>query len=496
MMPDFERLSKHLEDLVGDFLGNKSLINPYFRISKATPEQTRKYFLLNSKVPRLIILVWILILIPLNILKFVLVLILSVIFFRQNSIFKKKIYKTQVIFLSHGTKNNLSNRQKDTYFDLLPNKIQSSKGFTSTILYTNQNWFGFRRNCKLLGQKNTELNHILIPKFLMTREHIKYFLVIINFAVRTLILGVEYYKKNPDISRILLCSTPWYFSRATYANFLLISRVKQILTKINISSMFLTFEGHSYEQLIVNELEFGSQGTKIFFYQHSPIVPFHYGIRSFLLRCKANITVLTTGIFYKEYFESLSKSPNYKVIGTNKNSFFASDMNINKTGKILYAPDGTTFATNEFVDLIRSIISKSAENMHVLRLHPDLKKSLRLRVKISRLKKYRNFSISSGELDSDLANSNYLVYRTSAVGIESLKYDLLPVYYSDSKFTGLNVLFSNDKAYCKAENSDAILTILKSHRNKLSETHRMALFNSYFSNINYKNFDDSIKSIS
>lgn len=495
MIQDFEILSKQLEELVVDSLGIKNLINPYFRISKATPEQTRKYFLLNSKAPRLIILVWNLILIPLNILKFLVVLILSVLFFRQNSIYKKKIQNTQVVFLSHGTKNNLNNRQKDTYFDLLPNKFQSSKGLTSTILYTNQTWFGFRRNGKLLDQKNIEVNHILLPKFLLTREHAKYFLLIVNCAVRTLILSFRNYLENPDISRILLCSTSWYFSRATYANFLLMSRVKEVHMKNNISSMFLTFEGHSYEQLLVNEVELGVQGTKIFFYQHSPIVPLHYGIKSFLLRCKVSITVLTTGIFYKEYFESLSKLPNYKIIGTNKNLFFASDVSINKTGKILYAPDGTTFATIEFVDLIKSIIKESPANLHVLRLHPDLKNSLRLRLKLSRLRKYQNFSISGSELASDLANTNYLVYRASAVGIESLKYDLLPVYYADSKFTGLNVLFSDDKAYCKAENSSAMLTILKSHQNKLSETQRMVLFNSYFSTINYQNFEDAIQAI-
>ena len=58
MNQDFELLSKELEGLLVHTLGTKHLINPYFRISKGTPEQTRKYLLLNLGVPRPLILAW------------------------------------------------------------------------------------------------------------------------------------------------------------------------------------------------------------------------------------------------------------------------------------------------------------------------------------------------------------------------------------------------------------------------------------------------------
>ena len=87
MIQDFEVFSKELDNILVNSLGNKCLINPYFRISKVTPEQTQKYSLLESKIPTIALLVWNLALIPVNVFKFLLTLTLSVIFFKQNSSF-------------------------------------------------------------------------------------------------------------------------------------------------------------------------------------------------------------------------------------------------------------------------------------------------------------------------------------------------------------------------------------------------------------------------
>ena len=492
MIQDFEALSEKLESLLQTSLGTKHLVNPYFRISKGTPEQTKKYLLLNSNIPRPVILAWNLLSIPLNMLKLSLILILSLVLFRQNFIFKKKIENTQVLFLSHGTKGNLVNSKKDTFFDLMPQTFQSKKNLRCTVLYTNQSLFRFRRENRLLDHKTKELKHILLPKFLPFSEHVKYILTIGRCAFHTSLMSFRYYFEKPDISRILICSISWYFSRSTYSNFLLLNRMKEAQIKNNLASIFLTFEGHSFEQLLIDGLKEYGQKANIIFYQHSPIVSSHYGIRSFLIQLKSGITVLTTGPFYKEYFQTISKVPIYKVIGTNKSDFLTSDKNTKIMNKIIYAPEGSNFATKDFVDLIKYIIKDSPEYSHFLRLHPDLKISLRLKLKLSRLRKYENFSISSDDLDSDLTNTKYLVYRSSAVGIESLKYDLLPIFYADAKFIGLNVLFSNNAAYCRAQNPGEVLNILKSHQNKLPKPLRMDLLNSYFSSINYKIFSDAI----
>ena len=492
MIQNFEALSKNFEVLLQTTLSPKHLINPYFRISKGTPEQTKKYSLLNSGIPRPVVLVWNLLSIPVNIFKLSLTLMLSLVLFRQNSIFKQKIENTEVLFLSHGTKGNLLNSEKDTFFDLMPQNFQSQKNLRSTVLYTNQNLFGFRIDNRLLDHKSEELNHVLLPKFLRFTEHAKYAFTTGYFALRAAILSFRYYFEKPDLSRILICSIPWYFSRATYSNYLLLNRVKEVQIKNNLSTIFLTFEGHSFEQIIVDGLNEYGKKTNILFYQHSPIVPSHYGIISFLTQLKFGIIVLTTGVFYKKYFQSLSELPSYEVIGTNKGKLSVSDRKIEMMNKITYAPEGTNFATKDFVDLIKCIIKDSPEYSHFLRLHPDIKLSLRLKLELSRLRKYGNFFISSNDLESDLTNTKYLVYRSSAVAIESLKHDLQPIFYAEAKFSGLNVLFSNTAAYCIAQSPSEVLGILNSCQDKLLKDQRLNLFNCYFSSINYKIFGDAL----
>jgi hypothetical protein len=492
MIQDIEALSKKFETLLQTKLCNKHLINPYFRISKGTPEQTKKYFLLNSNIPRPVVFFWNLLSIPFHILKLILSLTLSLVLLKQYSTYNQKIENTQILFLSHGTKSNLLDSKKDTFFDLMPQNFQRQKNLRCTVLYTNQNLFGFSIENRLLDHKDEDLRHILLPKFLRFSEHAKYVFTTTRFALNALLLSFRYYFEKPDLSRILTCSIHWYFSRATYSNYLLLNRLEEAQIRNNLDAIFLTFEGHSFEQLLIDGINEHSQKTNIFLYQHSPVTFLHYGIKSFLSQLKLKITVLTTGVFYKEYFQTLSKLPDYKIIGTNKSKFLADDRKLEKINKILYAPEGTNFATKDFVDLIKHIIKASPEYLHFLRLHPDIRLSLRIKMELGRLRKNDNFFISNNDLHSDLTDAKYLVYRSSAVGIESLDYDLLPIFYADRKFIGLNVLLSNVTAYHNAENSNEVLSILQSGQTKLSKDQRSKILNSYFSNIDYTIFSNAI----
>ena len=184
--------------------------------------------------------------------------------------------------------------------------------------------------------------------------------------------------------------------------------------------------------------------------------------------------------------------PNYIVIGTNKSDFTVNDRKIKTINKIVYAPEGTNYATKDFVNLIKCVIKDSIEYSHILRLHPDIKLSFSLKLELIRLRKYPNFFVSGNDLESDLAGTKFLVYRSSAVGIESLKYDLVRIFYAEERFKWLNVIVSNSATYCNAKNPSEVLVILKSSQNKLSKEQRSDLFYSYFSKIDYKNFGESI----
>jgi hypothetical protein len=487
MIQDFEALSKQFDALLNSRLGNKHLINPFFRISKGTPEQTKKYFMLNSGIPRPAILAWNLFLIPIIILKFSTILFLSLILSKQNLIFEQKKENTQVLFLSHGTKGNLLKTNEDAFFGLLPNYLSGQRNLRCTVLYTNQDMFKYKKNSKMLNHKNLDFDHVLLPKILPFHENFKYFLSSSRFALKALTLGLKSYSNNPKVSRILISSISSYFSRSTYSNYLLLNRVKQVKNSRNFSALFLTFEGHSFEQVIVEGMVSIPSKTDIFLYQHSPIVPFHYGVKSFLKNCNSTVTILTTGPFYTEYFKAISKLPSYITLGTNKGSTLGINSEQLKEKKIVYAPEGTNLATREFINLITDIVHKSIEFTHVLRLHPDLKLNKYLRLKLVRLRKLNNFVVSKSNLNSDLVNAQYLVFRSSAVGIESLKYRSTPIFYADNRLNGLNVLYASDKICMSAENPNELVAILKLGHKIILDGSIDVLIKNYFLEVNYKN---------
>lgn len=88
---NFEELSDQLEQLLHETLGTEYLINSFYRISKATPEQTKPYFLLKHNIPTPIIILVHLIQIPLNLIKLTCGLVLGLIFRYQYGIFESKI---------------------------------------------------------------------------------------------------------------------------------------------------------------------------------------------------------------------------------------------------------------------------------------------------------------------------------------------------------------------------------------------------------------------
>ena len=487
MNQNYEELAREIDELLRNPLNSKYLINPYFRISKATPEQIKKYFLLVHNIPRPLVLIWHLILIPKNILQFYLHLVLSIILFFQNSRFKRKIQNCTVLFLSHGVKRNLNSTSTDIFFDSLPKYISSKNEKKTAIVYTNQKWFVSRKESILLSKKNPNFTHILLPKYLPPGQNLKYMIRINWFALQSLYLGLKLYFNRPAQSRVLISSYSSFFNRSTYTNYLLLDSITRSTNSKHLEALVLTFEGHSYEQLLIDEVTRINENTKIFLRQHSPIVPFHYGIKFYLSQCRSNVTVFTTGVLYEQYFRSISIMPKYISIGSSKvlnHGYFEKSIE-SQIKKIVYVPEGSYHTTYEFIELIKKIIVDTENFMHILRLHPDLKFNLLLRYRLRVLKHCGNFSVSTSSLHSDLAEANFLFYRSSAVGIESLNYDLVPVFYADSKLGGLNVLQPNSKAYCSVVDALGALDCIKRSHVQLPIKSKISILNSYFSSIDY-----------
>jgi hypothetical protein len=52
------------------------------------------------------------------------------------------------------------------------------------------------------------------------------------------------------------------------------------------------------------------------------------------------------------------------------------------------------------------------------------------------------------------------------VGIESLNYDVKPIFFAKPIFSGLNVLFMDKTLYSQASNEDDVVSLIKSDSTK------------------------------
>ena len=488
----FEELSESLEEILNKNLGHEFLVNPFFRFSKASPEQLRPYFMVLHNLPKLFIILTILIQIPWYILKILFNVLLSIGFSYQYKIFNYKSYQQKIIFVSHGTIGNLLDKFTDRFFDVLPQKISVDINIPCTVIYTNQNILRYRKDLKLIQQKNLNCNHVILPKFLKFDENLKFVPYIIFLAIKCFSTGLSLYFQDPVRSKILLTSASSFFARKTYANYLLRQRLRDFYKNGPVIALYLTFEGHSYEQMLADEALKCNKRIRIYLYQHSPIVPYHFGIRNHLHNLDGDTFILTTGIFYKEYLQSISSKPNYIIFGSNKARDCISQ-GVEKTASILYVPEGIFSTTYEMLELIHKLIRLLPNHSHVLRIHPDLKIGIGIKILLKVLFKSPNFRLSKSDLSRDLLSSKFLIYRSSAVSIESLNYNVKPIFFAKPIFSGLNVLFMEETLYYQTFNENDVVSLIKSDSSETILDTNKKKFEKLLTSLDFEAVEKSIR---
>jgi hypothetical protein len=479
---NFKTLAIIIEEILDDFNDDNYLVNPYFRISKLSSEETKKYKFLLGKYPRETAIIFGLVSFPLHLVVLATMSIMSLLLCYQHLIFQPKTKNLEFLFLSHAQKENIIDKKSDQFFALMPEYLKKI-GNNVAIIYTNHSRTRYFNKNKLINQKSIGITRQIVPKFLKPHEHIYYLRMINTLSYQVIKKGFKSYFNEPLKSALLISSFVKFYSRSTYNNYLLGQRIEDYCLKTFTKSVFMTFEGKSYEQYVTSRLQTTIPALRIILYQHSPIVLDQIGVVNFLRKNSQKIVILTTGGIYKNYFRKISKTPRYYVIGSQK---AGRKINSKETKQlsVLFAPEGTNRATQDFTRLIFSLVKSYSELKFTLRLHPNLKKSLVTEYELFRLKRYSNFTISKNNLGKDLATSKFVFYRSSAVGIEALKSKSIPVFYSGANQSELDALcFTNDVAVTMRSIKDfpKLLTI-----NNRNEYVQRKYFDALFSKLDYR----------
>ena len=479
-----KEIARLLEEICCELGRQDFLVNPYFRISKGEQEQFRKYKILNLRFPRLAILTYLVILIPINFLKIIAYISASFLFMHQYKLFNIKFAPGKILFLSHGIGKNITQKDEDQFFGNIPEHFES-KGKKVTVIYTNHNKFGYIRNHKLIHSKPGAVERLLIPKFLRPMENFAYVRNINSLAYKVLIQGLRKLNNNPVKAVLLLNASIFFFSRASYSNYLVNQRVHEFYSSGVTETVIFTLEGHSYEQYIIEKTAKLFPKIKIALYQHSPIVRDHFGVEQFLKTSNQTLYIFTTGTYYKKLFESFSKTHLIEVLGSNKANLIISELTKGTVPELLFAPEGTFCATTSFINLINFLIREEPKFIFTLRLHPNVQKSFQISRQIKKLQLNSNFKISGNALHEDFARSKFVFFRSSAVGVEALKSTAIPVFYGKQEYSGLNVLGHIENLLPSINSPKEALSLLNVTSKFLEAHTKERIFGEMFSKINY-----------
>jgi hypothetical protein len=388
---------------------------------------------------------------------FLILLIFSIKKKSNSKITKKKKY----LFISHIQNNEQLKSKKDFYFSFLSNKIDTVK--TCFFYLDHRKSFNSSNKFFFLNKKLDLFNELKIFVKIF-KNSLKLIRIIIN--------------KNHYDKKILLMALSENFSLSHFQNLRIYQNILFILNNHKFEKIIITFEGHSYERLILKAAS-NFKNLRKYVYTHTIISKYQNSIKNFYSNETIPDTILLPGKvnfnFFKKYLKN--KIP-FDIIGSSryikKNSII-----FNEKKACLVLPDGYEDEVIFFYNYCSKILAMSEEFKFIFRLHPRFQDK-----KLSIQKKFRNNKnlIFSNNLDitDDFKSSNIFLYRGSTSAVQAARFGLLPIYIKKSKTISFNIMHDFENIYPQCSSPQQFIKILS---NIKTSKYSNDFTDNYFSNI-------------
>lgn len=415
---EFKKLCSYLDKILLNFVeSNSTLAYSKLHIIKNHPEFNKEYFtnkdkLIKSEIRESFIV---------GILKYVKH------FLNESPNFyykRKKSSKIDVLIVSHLINLKHLNLRDDFYYgDII--KQLNSLNLNSRLILRNEtllsskNLFASLKKDKIILSKRTSIIRETIYLFLAIFEFLKF-----NFFIE------KYHYKKKKINFFNLRSFGYII-----ANLRLNFQINFLVKIFRPKFLFITFEGHAWERLIIRNIK-KKYNTKIIAYQFSAITKHHYSLFRSLSESTDPDYIFTTGKYtYKKFLKIYSSKVN--IIGSNKWKKIKPHK-IKKSNKIiLLLPEAYISESKNLLNFAIQISKLSKEFKFYLRLHPMINfKDLNID-----LKKYKNIELSNCKIEDDFKRSSNFIYRGSASAIEAAAHGLNPIYFGKPNIANVNPLF-------------------------------------------------------
>ncbi len=330
-----------------------------------------------------------------------------------NSKIKIKKINCDNLFISHIVSNDNFNPQQDFYFNDIPVRL-NKLGYSYHYIYFNHSNY---------IQKNSENTLSLFPTRLFFWQETR---LILNALVESSQLLYKCFTSQGLKRRILFCAAVNCLSINTISNLRINYYFKLVLKNSKIKNVFITFEGHAWERLIIINCKINK--IKLFAYQHSLL--FHLQ-NSIFINFKSKFKpdfIFTTGLYSNTIFNNFGNDE-IKIInlGTNRTNEIGSLENITSNKfNILVIPEGIDEECHILFNFCLKLLNINKNINFIWRFHPI--SNIEFFIKKFNVSKIDNITISKGSFENDISLSNYVLYRGSTAIIKCVNFGLRPIY--------------------------------------------------------------------
>ena len=351
----------------------------------------------------------------------------------------KKTYDN--VFVCHlNDSSQLNDLYRNNHFgDLL--KVYSKQSNVLKI------FIDHRKFKNLIDEEHEDI--VIINSKINFLRYLNIILILIKRLKKIKIFFKKYNFENINFNRYIKNSI---FDRSSVLNYNFYNEIKKIIKSFEPNNIFFTFEGHSYERLIILAANSSNKKVKTFAYPHGCITKFQ---NSMFLKLNHKVMpdyILCPGNITFQYFSKKSFK-NLLIIGSPR--FFNNKIKrqVLNLKNILIIPDGSISETTQLFELSIFLAKKYKNLKFFFKFHPhfdDIDKFINFqRPKNLIIHMNKNFSFYS-------KTCHVVIFKGSAAILEYVLSGLVPKYYASPFFPSKNILFEFEESI-KFEKNDNFL---------------------------------------
>ena len=367
---------------------------------------------------------------------------LNIFFEKKDFYYNKKSQNLSIhdcLIISNLINDNEENIFKDKYFGNLENDLKKINVKTITAFKNFSNFSNFKL-FKKIKKNNKKL--IILSKRLSLLSELNLILITIFEILRNIII-----KNKINIT--------YFFSIPS--NLRISNQIEKIIKKINPKIIIFTFEGHSWERILIKKIKNYNSNIFCAGYQFGLLTKNHHSIFRKLKKNYNPDFIFTSGKITQKIFEENSNYSNtiISILGSYKrdtNNFLSNNKNINKK-TFLVVPEG--IETLKFFKFIVECAKMFNFYNFIFKVHPEVEINL-IKYLENKIKENGiiNIRISTSKIDilEEIMISKFIIYRGSIGVFQGCLNDLIPIYYNAKEIIDINPLY-------KFIHSDLIINI-------------------------------------